>query len=114
MLTFFAALRKGPYITSTLLHMTRFLSTLAARLSPAALLPLLLVFATSCSRPSLYKNNGAISISALIYYIVAVFAIVDIFKQPWGLLRKLIWTIVVLVPLGLVLYYLVSGRTKQS
>ncbi len=68
----------------------------------------------SCSRPSLYKDNGAMSIGALLYYIIAVFAIIDIFKQPWGMLRKLIWTIVVLVPLGLILYYLVSGRTSQK
>ena len=89
-------------------------STVAARLPAATLLAPLMLVATSCSRPSLYKNNGAVSISALLYYIVAIIAILDIFKQPWGLLKKLIWTIVVLVPLGLILYYLVSGRTKQN
>ncbi|RYE91384.1 MAG: hypothetical protein EOO37_00445 [Cytophagaceae bacterium] len=89
-------------------------ANLAARLPAATLLSPLMLVATSCSRPSLYKNNGAVSISALIYYVIAIIAILDIFKQPWGILRKLIWTVVVLVPLGLILYYLVSGRTKQS
>ena len=86
----------------------------AARLPFAALLFPLMLAVSSCSRPSLYKNNGAVSISALLYYIVAIIAIIDIFKQPWGLLKKLIWTIIVLVPLGLILYYLVSGRTKNA
>lgn len=86
----------------------------AVRLPVVTLLSPLMLVATSCSRPSLYKNNGAVSISALLYYVVAIIAILDVFKQPWGILRKLIWTVVVLVPLGLILYYLVSGRTKQS
>ena len=38
--------------------MTRFLSTLAARLSPAALLPVLLLFVTSCGRYN-YGNDGS-------------------------------------------------------
>ena len=92
------------------------LSTLRSRIPSLALL--LSLFAASllasCSRPSLYKENGAMSLGALLYYIIAVFAIIDIFKQPWGTLRKLIWTIIVLVPLGLILYYLVSGRTSQK
>ena len=92
---------------NTLRHFT-------SRLPLAAFLLTLTLLATSCSRPSLYKNNGAVSISALLYYIVAVVAILDIFKQPWGILKKLIWTVIVLVPLGLILYYLVSGRTKQN
>ena len=84
------------------------------RLPLAALLLPLVALVSSCSRPSLYKNNGAVSISALLYYIVAIIAILDIFKQPWGFLKKIIWTVIVLVPLGLILYYLVSGRKSQN
>ncbi len=89
------------------------LTKLTSQLSlPALLLPLLLAM-TSCSIPSLYKNNGAISISGLIYYVLALIAIFDIFKQSWSPLKKIVWTVIVLVPLGLILYYLVSGREKK-
>ena len=92
---------------NTLRHFT-------SRLPLTALLLPLTLLATSCSRPSLYKGNGAMSITALLYYVVAIIAIIDVFKQPWSIVRKLIWTVVVLVPLGLILYYLVSGRTSQK
>lgn len=69
---------------------------------------------SSCSRPSIYKSNGAVSIFGVIYYILAFITILDIFKQPWSLLKKIIWTVVVLVPFGLILYYLISGRTKRN
>ena len=109
-------MRKGKQVLSFTFpsfHMN-ILRNYASRVPLAALLmPLVLGF-TSCSRPSLYKNNGAVSLSALLYYVVAVIAIIDIFKQPWGILKKLIWTVVVLVPLGLILYYLMSGRTSQK
>jgi hypothetical protein len=86
----------------------------ASRLPLAALLLPLTLLVTSCSRPSLYKSNGAMSIVALLNYVVAIIVIIDVFKQPWGIVRKLIWTVVVLLPLGLILYYLVSGRTSQK
>jgi protein-S-isoprenylcysteine O-methyltransferase Ste14 len=109
MLTFFAALRKGPYITSTLLHMTRFLSTLAARLSPAALLPLLLLFATSCSR---YNDSGSLSIAGVVYLILAIYALVSLLKQDWSLGKKLIWGVIIwFFPIGgSIIYLLFSGR----
>lgn len=87
--------------------------SLPQRLQTATPLALLAAVFSSCSRPKLFNNNGAVSIFGVIYYVLAFMAIVDIFKQPWGLLKKLIWTVIVLVPLGLILYYLVSGRTKQ-
>ncbi|RSK46679.1 PLDc N-terminal domain-containing protein [Hymenobacter perfusus] len=80
-----------------------------ALLLSLSLIPLI----SSCSRPSLYKSNGAVSIFGVIYYILAVITILDIFKQDWSLLKKVIWTIIVLVPFGLILYYLVSGRVKK-
>jgi hypothetical protein len=86
----------------------------ASRLPISALMLPLLLLATSCSRPSLYNENGGVRIFGVIYYIFAILAIIDIFKQPWGLLKKLIWTVIVLVPLGLILYYLVSGRNKNA
>ncbi|QJX46811.1 hypothetical protein HMJ29_07600 [Hymenobacter taeanensis] len=84
------------------------------RLSFAAPLLALSLIVSSCSRPNLYKNNGAVSLFGVIYYILAALTILDIFKQPWGIIKKLIWTLVVLVPFGLILYYLISGRNKKS
>ena len=73
-----------------------------------------LLLATSCSRPSLVEGNGVVSIFGIIYYILVALAVLDIFKQPWSFLKKILWTVVVLVPLGLILYYLISGRSSQK
>jgi Phospholipase_D-nuclease N-terminal len=88
--------------------------SLSNRVSAFSLLGSLMLLMASCSRPSLYKSNGTVSIFGAIYYVLAIITIIDIFKQDWSLLKKLIWTIIVLVPFGLILYYLVSGRVKKG
>ena len=84
-------------------------SSFARRLSPAALLPLLLIFATSCSR---YNNSGSLSIAGIVYLILAIYAVVSLLKQDWSLEKKLIWgAIIWFFPIGgSIIYLLFSGR----
>lgn len=89
----------------------RFLSTITARLSPAALLPLILLTVSSCSR---YNNNGSLSIAGVIYLILAIYAVVSLLKQDWSLGKKLLWgAIIWFFPIGgSIIYLLFSGRTS--
>ena len=93
----------------------RSLSTLAARLSPAALLPTLLLFATSCSRYS-YNDDGTrnLSLAGIVYLILAIYALVSLLKQDWSLGKKLIWgAIIWFFPIGgSIIYLLFSGRSS--
>ncbi|MVN76242.1 hypothetical protein GO988_07890 [Hymenobacter sp. HMF4947] len=88
----------------------RRLSLLAARLSPAALLPLLLLI-SSCSR---YNNNGSLSIAGVLYLILAIYALVSLLKQDWSLGKKLIWGVIIwFFPIGgSIIYLLFSGRSN--
>lgn len=85
------------------------------RLRPLALPGILSAFVLilgGCSRRgNLFFGRSAWGIFILVLDIVAL---LDIFKQPWELTRKLIWTAVILLlpVLGLILYYLFSGRHK--
>ncbi len=90
--------------------MQRF-STIARRLSPATLLPLLLIFATSCSR---YNNSGSLSIAGVIYLILALYALFSLLKQDWSLGKKLLWgAIIWFFPIGgSIIYLLFSGRSS--
>ena len=89
----------------------RFLPTITARLSPAALLPLLLLVVSSCSR---YNNNGSLSIGGVIYLIRAIYAVVNLLKQDWSLTKKLVWgAIIWFFPIGgSIIYLLFSGRSS--
>ena len=93
----------------------RSFSTLTARLSPAALLPTLLLFATSCSRYN-YNNDGSrtLSFAGIIYLILAIYALVSLLKQDWSLGKKLIWgAIIWFFPIGgSIIYLLFSGRSS--
>ena len=84
-------------------------TTIAARLSPAILLPALLLFATSCSR---YNNNGSLSIAGVVYLVLAIYAVVSLLKQDWSISKKLIWGLIIwFFPIGgSVIYLLYSGR----
>ena len=84
-------------------------STIAARLSPATLLPALLLFTTSCSR---YSDNGSLSIAGVVYLILAIYAVISLLKQDWSLGKKLIWGIIIwFFPIGgSIIYLLFSGR----
>lgn len=88
----------------------RLFSSLAARLSPAALLPLLLLI-SSCSR---YSNNGSLSIAGVVYLILAIYALVSLLKQDWSLGKKLVWgAIIWFFPIGgSIIYLLFSGRNN--
>ena len=89
----------------------RFFTTLTRRLSPAALLPLLLLFVSSCSR---YNNSGSLSIAGIVYLILAIYAVVSLLKQDWSLTKKLIWgAIIWFFPIGgSIIYLLFSGRSS--
>ena len=93
--------------------MTRFLSTLATRLSPAALLPVLLLFVTSCGRYN-YGADGSrsLSIAGVIYLILAIYALISLLRQDWSLGKKLIWGVIIwFFPIGgSIIYLLFSGR----
>lgn len=88
---------------------------LLSRLSPLALpsvLGVLLLVLEGCSR----RGNFLFGRSAWGVFILVldILALLDIFKQSWDMSRKLIWTVVILLLplLGLILYYLFSGRNK--
>lgn len=87
----------------------RALSTITARLSPAALLPLLLLCVSSCSR---YTDSGSLSIAGVVYLILAIYALVSLLKQDWSLGKKLIWGVIIwFFPIGgSIIYLLFSGR----
>lgn len=88
------------------------LSKLSVRLSslPALLLPLLLL-ATSCAR---VDRGGNTTIFGVIILILDVLALLDVFRQPWEIGKKILWAaIIFFFPLGgLILYYLFAGRGK--
>jgi hypothetical protein len=87
------------------------LSNLMARVSlPALLLPLLM-FATSCARRDM---NGNTTIFGVVILILDVLALLDVFRQPWEIGKKILWAaIIFFFPLGgLILYYLFAGRGK--
>lgn len=89
------------------------LANLTARLSlPALLLPLLLLATTACDR--INPNNGSTTIFGVIILILDVLALLDVFRQPWEIGKKILWAaIIFFFPLGgLILYYLFAGRGK--
>jgi Phospholipase_D-nuclease N-terminal len=76
----------------------------------AALMAIITSFTlTSCSRRNEY---GSLTLWGGIYYVLALLAILDIFRQPWSLVKKLIWILICFVPFGLIIYFLFSGRGK--
>ncbi len=88
-------------------------SSLAARLSPAAFLPVLMVLLTSCSK---YGAGGNTRFIWLVILAFDIFAMIDVFRQGWELPKKLLWlALIYFMPfLGLILYYTISGRNKPA
>ena len=86
-------------------------SNLAARLPVSALLLPLLLFATSCSR---VNSAGNTTLFGVIILILDVLALLDVFRQPWEIGKKILWAaIIFFFPLGgLILYYLFAGRGR--
>ena len=95
----------------------RLFTTITRRLSPTALLPLLLLFVSSCSSYN-YRENGTTSLTfaGIIYLVLGVYALLSLLKQDWSLTKKLVWgAIIWFVPipgLGAIIYLLFSGRSK--
>lgn len=95
------------------------LPTLMNKLAPlqrlSLIAPLLaLTLATSaCSR---YNDTGGLSIFGIIILALDVLALIDVFKQPWTTGKKILWVAIIwfLPILGLILYYLISGRGKSN
>ncbi|WP_082115971.1 PLD nuclease N-terminal domain-containing protein [Hymenobacter terrenus] len=81
----------------------------ASRLPLAALLPPLMLLASSCRR---YKSNGSLSFIGVLYLILAIAAVISLLKQDWDITKKLIWGVVIWVfPVaGSIIYFLFSGR----
>ncbi|RFP64211.1 PLDc_N domain-containing protein [Hymenobacter lapidiphilus] len=91
------------------------INTLTKRLPGASLLLSLLTVSllTSCSR---FNNDGSLATWGYVILALDVFALFDIFRQDWGIGKKILWAaIVFLFPLGgLILYFLFAGRGKSS
>ena len=86
----------------------RISNSLASRAPLAALLMLLV---TSCSH---YNNNGSLAIWGYVLLALDVLALLDVFRQPWDIGKKILWAaIIFFFPLGgLILYYLFAGRGR--
>ncbi|GAA4019338.1 hypothetical protein GCM10022408_36730 [Hymenobacter fastidiosus] len=89
------------------------LTSLASRLPVASLLIALTVAVSSCSR---FNSNGRTSLWGMIILVLDVLALIDVFRQPWTIGKKLLWAaIIFFFPIGgLIIYYLFAGRGKSS
>ena len=100
-------------VLSLLIHslMNTLLSS-GKRLAAAAPLLALLFLTASCSR---YDAGGGLATWGYILLALDVLAFFDIFRQPWGIGKKLLWAaIIFFFPLGgLIIYYFFAGRGKQ-
>ncbi|KAA9332945.1 PLDc_N domain-containing protein [Hymenobacter busanensis] len=67
---------------------------------------------SSCSRRDDY---GSYTIWGALILILDVVAMIDALRQPWSLGKKILWIAIIyfLPVLGLILYYLLSGRGKS-
>lgn len=76
------------------------------------LLPLLLLTA-SCSKYDQYGNTRFIWI---VIVILDILAMIDVFRQSWEIGKKILWLVIIyfLPFLGLIAYYLFSGRNKTA
>jgi len=83
------------------------------RLAVMALLFALTLVTSACSR---YNDSGSLSIFGFIILALDVIALIDVFKQPWTIGKKILWVAIIwfLPILGLILYYLMSGRGKSN
>ncbi|WP_083326193.1 PLD nuclease N-terminal domain-containing protein [Hymenobacter coccineus] len=89
----------------------RTFNTSASRVPLATLLLPFLLLATSCSR---YNNSGSLAIWGYVLLALDVLALLDVFRQPWDIGKKILWAaIIFFFPLGgLIIYYLFAGRGK--
>lgn len=89
----------------------RTFNSFVLRVPLATLLLPFLLLATSCSR---YSNNGSLAIWGYVLLALDVLALLDVFRQPWDIGKKILWAaIIFFFPLGgLIVYYLFAGRGK--
>jgi len=89
------------------------IAALANRLPVAAILFALTMTTTACSR---FTGNGNLSLWGIIILVLDVLALIDVFRQPWSLGKKILWVAIIwfLPVLGLILYYLLAGRGKSN
>ena len=76
------------------------------------MLPLLLL-ATSCSR---FNNDGSLATWGYVLVALDILALLDVFRQPWTIGKKLLWAAVIFFfPFaGLLIYFLFAGRGKSN
>ena len=84
-----------------------------SRLPFAVLLLPLMLLATSCSR---FNADGSLTLWAYALLALDVLALLDVFRQPWTVGKKLMWAVIIFVfPLGgLIIYYLFAGRGNSN
>ncbi len=70
-------------------------------------------FTTACNR---FSSNGGLSIFGIIILALDVLALIDVFRQPWTIGKKILWIAIIwfLPILGLILYYLLAGRGNSN
>jgi hypothetical protein len=84
-----------------------------SRLPIAALMLPLMLVATSCSR---FNADGSLTLWAYALLALDILALIDVFRQPWTIGKKLLWAVIIFVApfLGLIIYYLFAGRGKSN
>lgn len=87
------------------------LATLAQRWSLLSF-SLFLTLSTVLSSCSGRRSDGSLTIFGVIYLLLAVAAVISLFKQDWSLGKKLLWgAIIWFFPFGgSIIYFLFSGR----
>lgn len=85
----------------------------ASRLPSVALLLPLTVLVSSCAR---FNADGSLTLWAYALLALDVLALLDVFRQPWTIGKKVLWAAVIFFfPLGgLIIYYLFAGRGKSN
>ena len=91
---------------SLLSAVQRRLSSLALPMSVAAASLL-----TACGNGR--RADGSLSIVGIIHLLLAIFALVSLFKQDWSMGKKVIWGLIIFFfPFGgSIIYFLFSGRS---
>ena len=92
--------------------MTKITQSLA-RFAPVASLMAFTLLLSSCSR---FNNSGSLSLWGLALLALDIFALIDVFRQPWEIGKKILWVaIIFFFPLlGLIAYYLFAGRNSGT
>ncbi len=93
--------------------MNKLASLTHRHLPVASLLLFLSVALSSCSR---YNDRGGLATWGYVLLALDILAMLDVFRQPWGIGKKLLWAaIIFFFPLGgLIIYFLFAGRGKAS